>query len=264
MNYLQDRGLNRYRREALGWKKPAIISVLVIAVYFWGSSLAGVLSFISYPYLRLSGQVRENFSDALTSRKELLAENKKLSAENDQLKSLSQAEKELRSENEHLRGLSSGQAVAYRPILAKVLVRPNHLPYDELVIDMGTNAAPWLKAGELVFADEKVLLGHVDAIDRRSAKIKLYSTGGMKIPVTVGQNAAPSIAEGLGAGNFSLTLPRGIAIDIGDQVRTSIVGNYVLGYVANIMKDPNDPFQKVIFRYPYNIFELEWVHLLND
>ena len=51
-------------------------------------------------------------------------------------------------------------------------------------------------------------------------------------------------------------------LKVGDQIKTSIVGSYVLGYVANVFKDANDPFQKIIFRSPYNVFELKWVQLL--
>jgi len=168
---------------------------------------------------------------------------------------------DLEAENNQLRGLTYTSKDAPNLVLARIIAKPNHLPYDEIIIDISQTQVPSLAPNQLVFADREVILGQIESVTNRYAKIKLYSTGGVKIPVVVGDSSIPSIAEGLGAGNFSLTLPRGVNIKVGDQVKTSIVGNYVLGYVANIFKDPNDPFQKIIFRSPYNVFELEWVQL---
>jgi cell shape-determining protein MreC len=264
MNYLHGNGYNFSQiKRQVGWKKPTIIVLVVLGLYLWGSAMfVDVSSFFVYPFLRLSGQTDQSFLDSLRGQKELLAENKKLKMDNENLRVKLLGLDNLRVENDKLRGLRGDSIFDPNLILGRVIAKPNHLPYDEIIIDLGQGEIPGLKIGQLVFADREVILGQVDAVANRYTKIKLYSTGGAKIPVVVGEASSPSIAEGMGAGNFSLTLPRGVGIKVGDQVKTSIVGNYILGYVDTIYKDPNDPFQKISFRSPYNIFELAWVQLL--
>lgn len=258
MNYLRDKGYNFSQKNQLGWKKPASMALAILVLYLWGSSfLVDVSSFVIYPYLKMSGRIEQNFSDAFSFRRNILEENKKLKTENAVLKAESLRISNLQLENNKLRGLESSNSADL--FSARVISKPNHLPYDEIIIDVGSDQVPAFRVGQLVFADKDVVLGQIESVASQYSKIKLYSTGGVKIPVVVGELAVPSIAEGLGAGNFSLTLPRGVTIKVGDQVKTSIVGDYILGYVAGVLKDSNDPFQKVIFRSPYNFFELERV-----
>ncbi len=265
MNYLRDRDYNFSQTKKTGWKKPAFFAFLVLVVYFWGSSfLVNLSTFIVYPYLKISGQISQNLSDSLKTQRTLLAENKKLKIDNATLRSLGLRVNELQAENSKLRGLRTIEDASQKSIFGRVILKPNHLPYDEIIIDIGKEALPDIYLGQLIFADSEIVLGQIELVTDHYSKIKLYSTGGVKIPVTVGETAVPSIAEGLGAGNFSLTVPRGVNIKVGDRVKTSIVGNYTLGYVANVIKNVNDPFQKIIFRSPYNMFELEWVQLFSN
>jgi len=264
MNYRHVNDHNFGRAQETGWKKPALVVFVAVGLYLWGSAMfVDLFSLITYPFLRLSGAVSESFSDSLRDKKSLLAENKKLQADNERLGVLAQQTSELLAENDQLRGIKS-DSLLKKPVFAKVIVKPDHLPYDEIIIDVGSAGDPLLKPGQLVFADNTVVLGQVESVSSHFSKVKLYSEGGVSLPVNVGTEANPSVALGLGSGNFSLTLPRGVAIKTGDAVKTSIVGNFVLGYVAKIDKNPNDPFQKIQFRSPYNIFTLQWVFVSHD
>lgn len=260
MNYLHDKNYNFRQNKKLGWKKPFGLVFIAVGLFIWGEALfVDFSSFITYPFLKMSGRIEQNFSDSLRSRKILLAENQKIKLENQNLKSEILRLEEIETENDRLRQRENATTLDGNPVLAHIIAKPDHLLYDEIIIDTGRVEKPTLSVGQLIFADHNTVLGQIDSIADKYSKVKLYSTGGVKIPVVVGENAVPSIAEGLGGGNFSSTLPRGVNIQVGDQIRTSIVGDYVLGYVANVFKDSNDPFQKIIFRSPYNVFELEWV-----
>lgn len=262
MNYHQDKSYSFSQRSQASWKKPVMLVTLTLILYFWGSAiLVDVSSFAVYSYLKISGQTEQNFSDALKVKKNLLIENKSLKADNTRLRAESLRLNSLQSENNQLRGLKDSGTEVANQVLGQIIIKPNHLPYDEIVIDIGKDRMPELKTGQLIFADKEVILGQIALVASSYSKVKLYSTSGVKIPVVVGESAFPSIAEGLGAGNFSLTLPRGANIKVGDKVKTSIVGSYILGYVAVISKDSNNPFQKIFFRSPYNIFELGWVQI---
>jgi rod shape-determining protein MreC len=263
MSYLHT-NYNFSQRKEASWKKITLIVVSVLVIYLWGSAMfVEVSSFVVYPLLKISGQIDQNFSDSLQTTKSLLSENKKLRSENESLQAKVLSLKNLQTENNQLRGLKENvlsSSDSY--IIGQVIAKPKYLPYDEIIIDLGKDRVPDLSNGKLVFADKDVILGQIELVSDKYSKIKLYSTGGVKIPVLVGEEAIPSIAEGLGAGNFSLSLPRGVDIKVGDKVKTSIVGSYTLGYVAKVIKEPNDPFQKIIFRSPFNVFEIGWVQLL--
>jgi cell shape-determining protein MreC len=249
-----------------GWKKPAILALLVVALYLWGSgAFADLFSFATYPFLRLSGRISENFSDSLKSRQVLLADNVRLTNENVRLTIEAKDVARLAAENDLLRGYHSEATTgSAKKIYAKIIVKPDHLLYDEIVIDAGRDQIPSLRVGRLVFADSRVVLGQIEQVADHFSKVKLYSQAGVSLPVAVGDNQNPTVALGLGAGNFSVSLPRGVEVKIGDAINTTIVGNYLLGYVGSIEKNPNDPFQKIQLRSPYNVLSLDWVLLSND
>lgn len=260
MNYLRAKGYNFNHDEGPGWKKPALLVVAVVSLYLYGSAIfVDLFSFVTYPLLRLSGSISGSFADSLKTQKQLIADNKRLSNENERLRVQSTEADELRTENEKLRGFRAGSLSVKDPVYSRVLTKPTQLPYDELIIDTGSDRDPKLKVGQLVFADPETVLGHVVEVGKKFSRVELYSEGGVSLPVSVGPDGNPSVALGLGAGNFSLSLPRGLNVKIGDPIRTSIIGDYLLGYAGKIDKDPNDPFQKIHFRSPYNVFDLEWV-----
>jgi cell shape-determining protein MreC len=259
MNYLRDRGFAPRARD--DWKRPVLLVVLVVGLYAFGSGLfVDLFSVVTYPLERLSGQVTDSWNDALKSRQALIAENKRLMAENERLQVGAARAAELAAANDQLRGLKA-EAGGGGKIFAKVLVKPNHLPYDEMIIDLGTERDPNLAPGQLVFAADQTVIGQIDQVSSRSAKIRLYSEAGVSLPVAVGAAAYPGVALGAGGGNFFLSLPRGLDIKVGDPIKTTIVGDYLLGYAAKIDKNPNDPFQKIQFRSPFNIFGLTWVFI---
>ncbi|MCX6713241.1 MAG: rod shape-determining protein MreC [Candidatus Vogelbacteria bacterium] len=265
MSYLRVNSFNFHRGEGSGWKKPVLFAVTVIVLYVWGSgAFSDAFSFVTYPFTRFFGRASENFTDSLRFRRSLILENDRLVRENTELKVENQVIGALKVENEQLRGFRAGNQNGGKMMYAKVIAKPSHLPYDEIVIDAGTDNNLSLRPGLLVFADRRVILGQIEQVGKRSSKVKLYSEGGVSLPIAVGEAGSPSVALGLGNGNFSLSLPRGISVRVGDTVDTTIIGSYLLGYVGKINKDPNDPFQKILFRSPYNIFSLTWVFVSYD
>lgn len=263
MNYLRTREYNFRNEGNGGFWKPFAFVLLVVGLYLWGAGLfVELFSVITYPYLRLSGQISSSLSDAIKERKFLIAENHRLNSENERLRVTAALVEELKKQNEDLRGFTASSDQAAGAVYARVLVKPDHLPYDEIIIDAGRDNNPLLRPGQLVFAAPGVILGQIETVTGKFSRVKLYSEGGVSLPVNIGSELIPGIALGLGSGNFSLSLPRGVKVAVGDPVKTSIVGDFVLGYIAKIEKDPNDPFQKITFRSPYNIFNLEWIFIV--
>jgi len=262
MIFHPDKGFIFYKNQPANWKKPTLLAILAIFLFLWGGAwFVNIFSFVSYPFLILTGRINGSFSDVLKSRNELLAAKEELAVKRGELTTAQIKIQQLQTENSQLRGIKAGIEQVTNPFMAKVLVKPGNLPYDEIIIDIGLAENSKLKVGQLVFAEDGVVLGQIEAVFNHYSRVELYSTAGVSLPVTIGAVGTPSVAIGSGGGNFSLTLPRGVSIKVGDPINTSIIGHYLLGYVAKIEQDQNNPFQKIIFRSPYNIFELSFVVL---
>ncbi|MEK7478011.1 MAG: rod shape-determining protein MreC [Patescibacteria group bacterium] len=266
MNYL--RANREPDRAQIG--KIILLVFVVVAIYLWGSQTASlvdrILSFVIYPFIKIDRAIGAPIDQTLNffiQQNHLAEENERLKGENDRLKVLLLNKIDLAKANADLRNLATERVAKYKPIIAKVLAKPNQLPYDILLLDIGTNQARELKVGQLIFLNQNTILGQIAYVSSNLTKAKLYSTSGETIPVVIGDKKVPAVAGGQGNGNFSLSLPRGVVIKVGDLVKTSLIGDYLLGTVSKIYNDPNNPFQKIIFKSPINLAELVWVEIPN-
>ena len=170
----------------------------------------------------------------------------------------SYAQKALRAENEYLKN------VFYRHpersfMLTRVLASPGPIPYDTLVIDIGTDAG--LIPGVRVFADGDFILGEVTQVFKQSAIVTLYSSSGNELSVQFGATATPSTAYGVGGGNFRIVLPKGVPVEIGDIIEVPELAPTFLGVVEGIEKPENSSLQDIYFRWPFNVSSLRFVYI---
>ena len=87
MNYLRAKDYNFSPANQTGWKKPTGMAIIVLIIYLWGSAMfVDVSALVVYPFLRLSGQVDQSFSDFLKNQKGLVAENNRLKIDNTRLR----------------------------------------------------------------------------------------------------------------------------------------------------------------------------------
>ena len=95
-----------------------------------------------------------------------------------------------------------------------------------------------------------------------SSKVKLYSSSGNIVEVIIGEEAIRVDALGYGAGNFEIKLPRNSGVSIGDTVYLPNIFPRVLGMIEEIDDNPNDAFERVLFKSPINPFTLRFVEIV--
>lgn len=156
------------------------------------------------------------------------------------------------------------QPETWSPMIPAFVIKSAHyLPYDLMLVDAGRSRTPAVSLGQLAaLSDDQVVLGEVVQILKQAAKIKLYSSPQTEIPVIVGPDRIIGQAIGRGGGNFSIILPKGVAVKIGDQVRTIInKKEYLLAVVGRIVDSQDDPFQIIYAVLPVNIYQLDLIGL---
>lgn len=146
-------------------------------------------------------------------------------------------------------------------LISSILLRPGYGVFNSIVVDSGSNDG--IENGMPVIAFDNIFLGHVFEVMPRVSKIKMVSFPEEETNVFVG-NKISAIAVGLGGENMEIILPHDIDINKGDIITTLDTEPLFLGVVDEIMKDPSNPFQKIIFRLPVNIQELRYVFLVKD
>ncbi len=142
-------------------------------------------------------------------------------------------------------------------ILAAVLVRPPFAPYDEFVVDVGSNRG--IVAGAKVFAPGGILIGTTTDVLGETSKVSLFSSPGETYPVLIGSQHVPTTAIGRGGGQYEAQIPQATQIAIGDIVYDASLGDGVFGTVTQVLNNPANPFETILFAPVINIFQLRWV-----
>ena len=241
-------------------------AVLALVAFF----CLGYLFFLSKPLHSLgapiwrlknySSEIICNATAVVQSKKMLSEENAKLKSELNKINSRLLNNKLLLMENRELKEMWGRRNEDLKFILADVLAKPNLSPYDTLILDIGENYGA--QKGDKVLANASVVIGEIEDVYARTAKVKLYSFPNNTLSVAIGFNKIISVAEGKGGGNFEVKLPREISVEKGDVVVLPEMDLFILGVVEDITTVPENPLQIILFKIPINIFELRWVQIL--
>lgn len=239
------------------------ISAIIFAILFL-ISLTGAfkksLNKITLPFWKSDYYITQKFSNnfsIISSKRSLILENRRLDEELNKMKADLSVDKIIRKENENLKALLGRNVAERKTVLAAVLVRPSISPFDVIIIDAGIDKG--VKAGNRVLYKDSFTIGEVEEIYDRSSKVKMYSSPGEKFLALVGERLVQVEAEGLGGGNFSAKLPRDIEVNEGDAAVVPSISTAIFGFVQKIELNPTDSFQKIIFKIPVNLSELQWV-----
>lgn len=269
MNYLRDKDsiFTSGRNVKKNTKSFLIVSVLVIFFTYiilftnvFGVLVAGAgaASGPMWKFQNYISGVYDNIYSSFTSKKILLAKNKRLEEEIEIASAKLLDRNLLFEENIELKELL-GRDLSSELVFASVLARPNRTLYDTLIIDVGRNVG--VQKGDKVLYGGNILIGEISEVLEGSAKALLYSSPGEKLNVSVGVNSITSVAHGRGGGNFELKLPRDAKVDVGDVASVLNINPRVLGTVEYINESPSDPFKTILLSGPVNIFKLKWVEV---
>ncbi len=251
-----------------------IVGIVMLVPHF----LPSLFSSIARPFWRMEFSIA---SGSLDSPEALLAQNEDLKRQMAALMVDQQSAQAVDAENSQLLSLlgrpsamsnmasssdpsasSTATSFAYpKPVpgrtLAAVLVRPPFSPFDEIIIDIGSDQG--IIPGAKIYAPGNVLIGTTTDVFSQTAKVRLLSSPGETYPVLIGSGSIPAVAVGRGGGQYSAQVPQASKVARGDAVSDSSLSDAPFGIVSEVFTDPAEPFETVLFAPPVNVYQLRWV-----
>jgi len=261
MNYL----LQNRQKKSL--RRTVLIIVLLILFFILLSMaspnlLPGKLNTLGKPFWKFRSFVVSRVSvkiESLQSKESLVRKNKNLQRELRETRIKLLEKNLLLQENQELKEIL-GRTLEREVLLARVLSKPPQSLYDSIIIDIGKNQS--LKKGQRVYLSDFVLIGKIEEVYGNTSKVKLLSAPGEEYEIEIGTENIPAIARGLGGGNFEIRLPRGVDVEIGDEVVVPSLNTSLLGIVEEIDSKAQDPFQKILFKNPFNLSQIKWIQVI--
>lgn len=253
MTYLQVR-----KKPFAGIKAAAILTIIFVTLVtfiqvIWPGFFVAFFTSIAAPFWRTEFAVQ---SGSLRTNEYLLNENEYLKRELQSSEIRLQTVALVEQENAELKALL-GRASTTPKVLAAVLKRAPAVAFDELIVDAGLDVG--FKEGNLVYAPGNVLIGKISQVSSNTSKVRLFSSPGEKFEVSIGPRHLPATAAGRGGGQYESEFPRDTEIVEGDLVTVPSMKNELFGLVRAVVADPTQPFKKVFFAIPVNLYEMRWV-----
>lgn len=211
-----------------------------------------------FKFSRFTAEKKDGIFFLFRNKQSLEEEFNSLKEKNIELENRAILLESVRKENEELKILlSRPDKKSY--ILGSIISRPPQSPYDMIVIDAGSDNG--VKQGMKAVAYDSVLIGHVAEVFPAVSKIKLVSYSGEETNLFMENAKISAIGLGLGGGNIEVKIPSSVKVNSGDKITTEGTSHYLLGTADKIEADALNPFQKIIFRMPVNLNELQKIGL---
>jgi len=197
--------------------------------------------------------VAGNVSTNLSSRSNLLKENKELRTKNLLLKAQLQKYAALSSENMRLRELLDSSFKVGDKVLIAELIRVDLDPFSRhIVINKGSNDD--LYVGQPLL-DSDGIIGQVLQVNPFSSNAMLITDPSHAIPIQLNSTGQRAIAVGTGSPNEIelLHIPSSTQLEVNELlVSSGLGGRFPAGYpvarVIRVIKHPGEPYLEVIAR----------------
>ena len=229
------------------------IGILILIQIFIPHFFPAVITSIFSPFWRTEFSIQ---SGSLRSPSMILSENEDLKRQLTDAQVRLTTIHAIETENAELKAMLN-RASSTTHILAAVLKRPPASRYDELIIDAGSEEG--ISSTSLVYASGNVLIGHVSDVLSHTSKVTLFSSPGQQYEVLIGASHAPATAIGQGGGQYKVQLSRDVKVSEGDMVIEPSLNDTAFGIVTDVESDPTQPFERVSFAPPVNVYQLRWV-----
>lgn len=220
---------------------------------------------VSAPLVGVSASANDALSllkNETKSRSELYNELKELKEENHRLVVENLNQDILRQQNLELKEQLGWKWERGLFTLSRIISRPPVTPFDSLTIE--TSRGVSFEKGQRVRVTETVEIGRISSVNKTTAVVQLYTTTGVRTPVEINGGGALVIAEGAGAGSYTLQVPRSFEIRKGDTLTRPGMNAVIIGLVESVEKSETDSFSLVKARLPINLFESTWVYIETD
>jgi cell shape-determining protein MreC len=160
-------------------------------------------------------------------------------------------------ENAELK-LRLGRGVEPTPLLSAVLMAPPGVPYDTLLIDVGSREG--VKAGDLVAAGGNVYIGKVADAYNSTSRVVLFSSPEEKYQ-TLLKGSIPLSIVGQGGGSMRGEVPAGTEVAVGDSVLLPSITTEYLAEVVSVLEHEGESFKSVYLKLPVNPYNLRFVEV---
>lgn len=256
MTYLLKRRETRINNGTKKYKTIIIIFCLAIILtpifYFWSSvispSLLRVLVPVSSTFRKTGSNLNLAFN-IFKPKSSIIKENEILKNKIAELENKLFDYYIIKDENVTLRGEIGN--LDNRFTLAKVLLMPPQLPYDSLLIDKGQDSGVFV--GAKVFVSERSAVGYVEEVSRRSSKVRMFTSAGIKTSAILEKDGTQVELEGRGGGNFFLEAPLGFDIDEGDSFLLPGSEKVIIAITGAVREQNSSSFKSVLLRMPIKI-----------
>ena len=219
-----------------------ILGVLTLTILSVPRILTGAVQMFWLPFDDLRVWMTESsgsFPQYFRDRKALLFELDQLRVQLSTNQANENTINKLQAENQDFRTLLN--SVPAERFLARVVARPNQLPYDQLLIDLGSNQGVLENAP--VFLEKDQVIGIVTKVNNDTSLVTLISTPNfIATAYIIGPNIY-TYTEGMGGGIIRITVPPGVPLQRGNLVILPAIDSGVYGTVSEISTSPTQPEQ---------------------
>ena len=212
----------------LGWLAP-VVPATVSSVVFYPVHAVRVWVMESEHSLALFIQEKHELIERISELERHLAERS----------GTAQTITRLQDENETLRSLLNQEQP--ERIAARVLARPNQVPYDILHIDRGRADGVVVDAPVYMGVDQ--VIGFVFYAARDYSLVHLVTTPRYSATAYVIGPDIYTTAEGVGGGMLRVRVPQGVSVEEGDLVILPAVSSGIYGEIVHIETTPTQPEQ---------------------
>lgn len=158
-------------------------------------------------------------------------------------------------ENYELKKLM-GRTDVPRVTLGRVVMRPPAIPYDTLIIDIGTDNG--ISPGDMVSAGGGSVVGTISDTYASSARVVLFSSPGSEYSGML-RGEIPVTIIGDGGGSLSARVPASTKVSIDDSVTLSGPAAALAARVSYVDAPQGDSFKTIYLHLPVNASALNYV-----
>lgn len=222
---------------ALGVIVVGAFFIMVVPVVF--RATVGV---VWYPFDLIRVWMAESgnsFPQYIRARSTLIAELEAYKIANSTERGDESTIKKLQIENDSFR--TQLGAVPEERLLARVIARPNQLPYDMLMLDRGRDHG--VTENSPVFLGKDQVIGFVSVVHDKTSLVTLLTTPGFVASAYVFGPNIYTETEGMGGGILRVRVPQGILLSPHDLVMMPALDSGVYGEIAYVEAAPSQPEQ---------------------
>lgn len=257
----------RDKRQIL--KRKKVINNMILAFFVFILFTTGIVFYlngffykIGLPFWRSEKFIMDKideFGYIPKSKKTLYEENEYLKKENDDLNISMMDYQIIKKENDDLKEILNRKQIEHNFVLANILSKPNHSPYDTILIDVGVSDG--VNNGYMVYANGDIPIGTVEKVEDKTSLISLFTNPGVKTEGIIDNIGSSVELIGRGGGNFEVSLPVELEILEGTKIILPGLKSEIIAIVVGVISKPNDPIKKVILNSPINTQNLKWVEV---